>query len=235
MCERVGFGHWLTFMSSILEILDARDPGENLHHLASITALHTLYPECGHVHNDPRLERKVPCAICGTICDCGVSFFSGDELALLETLFESYLSKSSQRVCVLLFCTMMELHLHTFLVNRCRHLGVDWQIIDALLEANSRAEDRLKLFRRLCGCSPDEALAGTSVRSVFTGWRGLQKKRNKVIHGPRGITPDFTLVVNEQDIRLSVELATNSFSAFASLHNMYCSVDAPLLQTPLLI
>jgi len=129
----------------------------------------------------------------------------------------------------------MELHLHTFLVNRCRHLGVDWQIIDALLEANSRAEDRLKLFRRLCGCSPDEALAGTSVRSVFTGWRGLQKKRNKVIHGPRGITPDFTLVVNEQDIRLSVELATNSFSAFASLHNMYCSVDAPLLQTPLLI
>ncbi len=221
-------------MSTILEILDERDPHDTPHNLASITTAATLCPECGHVHNDGETKRRVPCRICGTICDMRRSFFGLDEQRLLEMIFESYATESSRSVCVILFCTMMELHLHAFLVNRCRRVGLDWPIIDLLLESNSRFGDRLKLFKRICGCKPEEALAGTEVTDVFSGWRSLQDKRNKVIHGPRNVARDTTYTVTEQDIRLAVKLATNSFSAFAFLHNKFCSVDAPLLPVPAL-
>ena len=221
-------------MSTILETLDAREPNEDPHNLASITVGHTRCLECGHVHNDMETRRKVPCPICGMICDCRAAFFDGDERSLLEMIFESYLSKSSRQVCVLLFCTLMELHLRAFLINRCRCLGIDWPIIDLLLDRSPRFEDRLKLFEKICGCSVEEALAGTEVANVFFERRNLHRKRNGLVHGPRNITDYSARAVSEQDIRLAVELATNSFSAFAFLHNKYCSVDAPLLPSPAL-
>jgi hypothetical protein len=221
-------------MSTILEILDERDPHDTPHNLALITAAATLSPECGHVHNDGETKRKIPCRICGTICDMRQSFFGLDERGLLEMIFESYSTENSRSVCVILFCTMMELHLHTFLVNRCRRAGLDWPIIDLLLESNSRLGDRLKLFEKICGCKPEDALAGTEVIDVFSAWRSLQKKRNKVIHGPRNVAREIINTVTQEDIRLAVKLATNSFSAFAFLHNRYCSVEAPPLPVPAL-
>jgi len=216
-------------MSTILEILDAREPDENFHNLASIIVAHTFCRECGHVHNDVETRRSIPCPICGTICDYRELFFGVDEHGLFEMILESYLSKSSQRICVLLFCMMMEIHLHTFLINRCRRLDIDWPIIDSLLDGSFRLEDRLKLFRKLCGCAPQEALAGTEVGNVFLEWPNLNKKRNRIVHGARNVARDFTYTVKEEDIRMAVSLATNSFSAFAFLQNKYCSLGAPPL------
>jgi len=218
-------------MSTILEILDERDPHDTPHNLASITTAATLCPECGHVHNDGETRRKIPCRICGTICDIRQTFFGLDELSLLEMIFESYSTESSRSVCVILFCTMMELHLHAFLVNRCLRVGLDWTIIDLLLESNSRLGDRLKLFEKICGCRPEESLAGTEIVDVFSEWGSLQKKRNKVIHGPRNVARDSIYTITQQDVRLAVKLATNSFLAFTFLHNKYCSIDAPPLPT----
>ncbi len=217
-------------MNTILEILDERDPYENLHLLALGTIGHLRCGDCGHIHNDWDDRMHMPCPTCGVMCECREVFFANGEHCLLEAIFECYLSKGSRQVCIALFCAMLEQHLEKFLVSRCRRLDIDWKKISDLLKKNWLVGSRLQLFEKLCGCSPQDALAGTNVSHCFSEYRKLSATRNRIVHGK----PNIGYMVNDEEVRTAVKLATDSFSAFTFLHNTYCSVNAVLLSTELL-
>ncbi len=113
--------------------------------------------------------------------------FSGSEGRLLQMVFDSYRSKQSQELCVMLFCTLFEHHLTMLLRNRCIRLKIHWSVIDLLLESYWRVDDRLKLFERLTGSKARDALAGKPVASVFNAYDCLHHKRNDLAHGIAGV------------------------------------------------
>ncbi|MCX6900588.1 MAG: hypothetical protein NT105_18060 [Verrucomicrobia bacterium] len=208
-------------MATFLECLDELEPGESYSLLASMASHYAFCMECGHV--DHRISRRNdPCQTCGRPCDLRTSLFS-DEGLLFQTICECYRSKDSRTLCVILFCTLMEQHLHHYLSVRCRRLGLGWNVIERLLNTAERWKDRQTLFKDVSGCSMDASLAETGMPALFKPYRELYLKRCRLVHGR------LAYDIDENHIRNAVALSANSFSAFAYLHHKFCSVDGPEL------
>jgi len=213
-------------MATILDQLNALDPGDDTGHLAWGCTYRTFCPGCGHVDESSEDLRNHPCQTCKVNCETRQNLFGSDEQDLLRIIFDSYRGKNPQ-LCVLLFCSLMEQHFRKLLIQRCIRLDIQDKVIDALIDGFLRFDKRVSLFNDLTDLPPDAIFAEKEVKDLFSGYRQLRKKRNKLAHGADGAT----YLVDKDDIRLAVTLATDSFSAFAFLHHKYCSMDSPPLPT----
>ncbi len=137
--------------------------------------------------------------------------------------FDCYRSSNSKELTVLLFCTLIEHLLRNLIAARCRRVGVEWAIIDLLLEKYWRVDERMKLFERLTGTSIKAAVATLPGKKVFDTYADLRKKRDGLAHG----LPAATFAVSGADIRMAVDETANAFPTFAYLHHVFCAVDCP--------
>lgn len=212
-------------MSTASEILNEMESGEDVAMLVMSCMAFTICPECGHVDEEEETLMNHPCQKCGANVDIRQILFSSEE-RIVEMIFDCYRSSNSKELCVLLFCTLIEHQLRNLIVSRCRRVGVDWTIIDILLEKYWRVDDRLKLFERLTGISIKIAVAAMPGKNVFDAYSNLRKKRDGLAHG----LPAATYAVSPEDVRIAVDESANSFSTFAHLHHVFCAVDSPPLR-----
>ncbi|MDA1276057.1 MAG: hypothetical protein O2960_18730 [Verrucomicrobia bacterium] len=210
-------------MRTILTELDEIGTEDDGIDLVAVCSGYTFCPECGHVDDGHENRRNFPCQTCGKKCDTRQHLFAGDERAILEMIFECYRSKKSQAVCVLLFCSLMELHLRMLLIGRCRRLKMEWPFIDSTLKQMRGFDQRLNLFESLTEAKWNQSAAPKEIARVFSSYKSLAEKRHKLAHGLIGVA----FAVTTQEIRLAVESAADSFSMFAYLHHKYCAVDSP--------
>src|ERR1043166_733835 len=209
-------------MTTASEILDEMDPRERIDSLAAAYMAFTVCPECGHVDDGVKILINHPCQPCGTKIETRQILFDGEQ-RFLEMIFDCYRSANSKELSVLLFCALIEHQLRQLIISRCLRFGVPWLLIDLLLEKYWRVDERLKLFERLTGTSVKAALSDTSGKKIFEAYSNLRQKRDGLAHG----LPAEPYVIKSQDIRLAVDEAANSFSAFAHLHHAYCAADSP--------
>ena len=142
---------------------------------------------------------------------------------MLQNIFECYRGKTP-KLCVLLFCALTEQHLRNLIISRCRRFDVDRQVTNLLLRGHWQFEKRKSLFKQLITLSSaSDVFTLPEVKPVFDGFDSLQRKRDILAHS----LPGSTWKIPPEDIRLAVELAAESFTAFALLHHRYCSVDSP--------
>lgn len=210
-------------IGTMLIELDELDPDDDDSFLVSVCSGKTFCPQCGHVDDGPECRRNFPCQTCGKKCETRQHLFAGDERAILEMIFECYRSKKSQAVCVLLFCSLMELHLRMLLIGRCRRLKMEWPFIDLTLKQMWRFDQRLNLFESLTEAKWNQSAAPMEIGRVFSCYKALAEKRHKLAHGLCGVA----FAVTTQEICLAVKSASDSFSVFAYLHHKYCAVDSP--------
>jgi predicted RNA-binding Zn-ribbon protein involved in translation (DUF1610 family) len=211
-------------MSTAIEILDAMEDGESIDMLVMDCMAFTKCSECGHVDDEEETLMNHPCQTCGETVHIRTILFSTEE-RLLEMIFESYQSKKSKEMCVLLFCALLEQHLLNLLKSRCMRLQIEWPVMELLLEGYEKVHERLKLFERLTGIKVRDALVGQPAASVFTIYDSLNKKRNGIAHG----LPGATYSITEDDIKAAVNAAADSFPCFAFLQHKYCAIDSPQL------
>ena len=209
-----------------VQMLDERENGGIVRSLATACTSRTMCPECGHVDSTMETKANHPCQKCGIIIERRRLLFSSEH-PLLEMIFECYRSDhaDTKKLCVLLFCALLEQHLLNLLKSRCIRLRIEWTVMELLLEKYEKVHERLKLFERLTGIKIREALVGLPVASVFTTYDLLARKRNGIAHG----IPGATYSITDDDIKAAVNGAADSFSCFAYLHNNYCAIDSPPL------
>jgi|GEM_PF-6142751 len=214
-------------MNTAVEYLDnLNEYGGSIESLVMDCMAFTICPECGHVDEEEETLMDHPCQKCGIAVHCRRILFSSED-RLLEMIFECYLSKKSNEMCVLLFCALIEQHLLKLLKSRCQRLNIAWPVMELLLEGYEKVHERLKLFERLTGAKAREALAGQDFASVFTTYDTLAGKRNGLAHG----RPGATYRITKDDIKAAVNAAAESFSCFAFLHHNFCASDSPSLPT----
>ncbi len=185
----------------------------------------TFCPDCGHVDDLPEDLRNSPCKTCGRNCNTRMILFGDEQVELLQNIFECYRGKTAQ-LCVLLFCALTEQHLRNLIISRCRRFGVDRQVTNLLLRGHWRFDQRKRLFKQMIAQPPaSDVFTVPEVKPVFDGYDSLQTKRDILAHA----LPGSTWKIPPEDIRLAVQLAAESFPAFALLHHRYCSVDSPSL------
>lgn len=207
-------------MSTILD--DLNDPDVDVGELSTSIASVTFCPRCGHVDDEMETRRCFPCKTCGCECDTRRILFDGEAHEFLTMVFECYRSKHSHPACLLLSCSLMESHLRMLIIHRWRWLGIKWPSLTVTLKEKWRFKQQTDLFDSLTGTSLFELQL---TRRLFSRHAALVSKRDKLAHGLTGAA----WLVTKEEVRSSVELAAESFSVFAQLHHMYCSVDAPLL------
>jgi hypothetical protein len=137
-------------------------------------------------------------------------------------IFECYRSRHSRGACVLLFCSLMELHLRVLILRRWRWLEIDWPDLGSTLKEKWTIKKRAELFKRLTDVSLHEIPLS---KNLFSGHGDLTRERHRLAHGLPGAAWHAT----ETEIGLAVRLAAESFSVFAQLHHRYCSVGSPPL------
>jgi len=211
-------------MNTVVELLDGLENGISIEWLVIDCTAFTICPECGHVDEEEETLMDYPCQKCGTIVHCRRVLFDSEH-RLLEMIFECYLSKKSNEICVLLFCALIEQHLLKLLKSRCLRLNIAWPVMKLLLEGYEKVHERLKLFERLTGVKVRDALAGQDIANVLATYDVLAKKRNAIAHGQPGATYRIT----QDDIKAAVNAAAKSFSCFAFLHHNFCASDSPPL------
>ena len=207
-------------MNTILEELD--EPEADVSELVIPFTAITFCPDCGHVDDVLETLRNSPCKTCGLVCDTRCNLFGAEQVDLLQTIFECFRSTTS-KLCVLLFCALMERHLSNLLFGRCRRIGIDWQIIDFLLDRYWKFDQRVRLFRQLIDLPAEKVFTDTETKSIFDSYGVLRQKRNMLAHS----LPGSSYCIERSEIRQAVQLAAESFSAFALLHHQYCSLDSP--------
>lgn len=185
-----------------------------------LTAI-TFCPQCGHVDEEITTKAHHPCSTCQTICPTRRLLYSVPENRLLSMVFDCYKRKDSQSLCVLLFCALIEQHLHYLAQRRCDRLQLPYFVTALLLERHEHFDSRLRLVARLCGESID-TVGDSNFLEIVTTYRSLRSKRNQLAHGGRAAPYS----IKESDIREAVDQASASFAVFASLHHRYCSIDA---------
>jgi hypothetical protein len=207
---------------TILGELDELEPDSDMTGFTASFADITLCPECGHVDDEAETQRHLPCKTCGQKCDTRQILFSGEEEEILAMIFECYRSKHSRSACVLLFCSLMELHIRVLILRRWRWLEIQWPSLKSTLKEKWKFKQRVELFESLTGVS----LYKLSIsKTLFDRHSALVGKRDKLAHGLTGAA----WLMTNQEIRSAVELAAESFSVFAKLHHKYCSIDSPPL------
>ncbi len=205
---------------TILDELDELEPDSDMTGLSTSFAALTFCPECGHVDDQIETKTQFPCRTCGKKCETRQILFSGEEGAILAMIFECYRSKHSRPACVLLFCSLMELHLRVLILRRWRRLEIPWPSITSALKEKWRFKQRTELFESLTGVSLYRLPVSTT---LFHRHRALAGKRDKLAHGLTGAA----WMITNQEIRSAVELAAESFSVFAQMYHKYCSIDSP--------
>jgi len=185
-----------------------------------LTAI-TFCPPCGHVDDDITTRADHPCGTCHTICPVRRLLFSVPEDRLLSMIFDCYKREDSRSLCVLLFCAIVEQHIHYFALRRCERLQLPYFVTKLLLERHEPFDSRLRLVSRLCG-KPIETIGDSHLWEIVTTHRSLRWKRNQLAHGGRAAP--YTIC--DDDIRAAVDQSSASFAVFADLHHRYCSVDS---------
>jgi len=208
-------------MPTIVDELDALGAGDVGGYAVSFADA-TLCPECGHVDDESEDLRNAPCQTCGRNCDARQILFGGEEEEILAMIFECYRSKHSRPACVLLFCSLMELHLRMLVLRRWRWLEIEWPDLGTTLKEKWKFKQRAELFESLTGVS---LFKHPRAEKLFSRHSALVGKRDKLAHGLTGAA----WLMTDQEIRSAVELAAESFSVFAQLHHKYCSIDSPPL------
>jgi hypothetical protein len=207
---------------TILDELDELEPDSDMTGFTASFGDVTLCPECGHVDDEMETLRNCPCQACGRNCATRQILFSGEEEEILAMIFECYRSKHSRSACVLLFCSLMELHLRMLILRRWRWLEIKWPSLKSTLREKWKFKQRVELFESLSGVSLYEI---SITKTLFARHSALVGKRDKLAHGLTGVA----WLMTNQEIRSAVELAAESFSVFAKLHHKYCSIDSPPL------
>jgi hypothetical protein len=207
---------------TILDELDELEPDSDMTGFTSSFGDVTLCPECGHVDDEMETLRNCPCQACGRNCATRRILFSGEEEEILAMIFECYRSKHSRSACVLLFCSLMELHLRMLILRRWRWLEIKWPSLKSTLREKWKFKQRVELFESLTGVSLYDL---PITKTLFARHSALVGKRDKLAHGLTGAA----WLMTNQEIRSAVELAAESFSVFAQLHHKYCSIDSPPL------
>jgi hypothetical protein len=207
-------------MSTILDDLDVPEVG--IAELSAGLAAATFCPKCGHVDDEMEFRRYFPCKTCGRECGRRRILFGGEEQEFVTMIFECYRSKHSRPACLLLSCSLMELHLRMLILHRWRWLGIKWPSLTTTLKEKWRFKQQTDLFASLTGTSLFELQL---TKRLFSRHVALVSKRDKLAHGLTGAA----WLVTREEVRSSVELAAESFKIFAQLHHKYCSVDAPPL------
>jgi len=212
-------------MTTIVDELDALEAGDDVGGYAVSFAHATLCSECGHVNDEPETPKNAPCQTCGRNCDTRQILFGGEEGEILAMIFECYRSKHSRPACVLLFCSLMELHLRMLVLRRWRWLEIEWPDLGTTLKEKWKFKQRVQLFESLTGVSLYELRL---TKKLFSQHGILTDKRHRLAHGLTGAA----WLMTDKEVRLAVELAAESFSMFAQLHHKYCSIDSPSLPKP---
>ena len=210
---------------TILEELDGLESAADIGGFADSFAAVSMCPACGHVDDKMEKQKNCPCQTCGQNCDARRILFGGEEEEILAMIFECYRSKYSRPACVLLFCSLMELHLRMLILGRWRWLEIESPDLGTTLKEKRKFKERVQLFESLTGVSLYELRL---TKKLFSQHGILTDKRHRLAHGLTGAA----WLMTDKEVRLAVELAAESFSMFAQLHHKYCSIDSPSLPKP---
>jgi len=119
-------------------------------------------------------------------------------------------------IVVLLTCTSLEVLLEELLTEMLRSEGSSTKVINAVLDKVRYLDPRFGLFRKLAGRKFPTVLGETEFKDFCKDWKILRDRRNKFLHGN-----PFTIGKEHAD--KAFELAINTFSAFAFMHNKFCA------------
>lgn len=132
------------------------------------------------------------------------------ELLLYSDSFEEH------KALTILTCTMLEELFNQLLI--CIHVfqGIDLATAGKKISKLNRFDKRCEDFEKVVGVSFESAMTGFSVSDFYSNWEEARKIRNKFIHGK-------PFAISAAIAEKAFNLAKDSFSAFAYLHNAFAT------------
>jgi len=119
-------------------------------------------------------------------------------------------------IVVILTCTSLEVLLEELLTEMLRSEGSSTKVINAVLDKVRYLDPRFGLFRKLAGRKFSSPLGETEFKDFYKDWKVLRDRRNIFLHGN-------PFAIGKEHADKAFELAINTFSAFAFMHNKFCA------------
>ncbi|MDO9464920.1 MAG: hypothetical protein Q7J67_06445 [bacterium] len=131
-------------------------------------------------------------------------------------LLQTYPKRVDEYIsAVILTCTLLENLLNEFLYEMLECRETSSEVIDIVLNEAGSIPAKFKIFKRLNGSKFSSVLNKIDAENFCGNWEELRKARNKLIHGN-------PYVIGERHANIAFQLAKDSFSVFAMLHNRSC-------------